>query len=266
MSNTTTEIDKPAIVGLKWECDHFGFPVAQLTRAQLTDDALAAALGLARERGIRLLVWAAPDGRRVPDTLLKEYDGTLVDRKATFHRLLQAEETGHDPAPADRCRVEPYGEPRPSPALDELAISAGVFSRFRVDRRLPQEKFESMYRRWIERSVSGELADAVLVATVADRDDAPQDSLAGMVTLSEAEGIGSIGLIAVAGAHRGLGIGSRLMHAAHQWMRDRDAHEATVVTQMANAPACRLYERFGYRVSRLQHYYHFWPPAGSRHA
>ena len=64
--------------------------------------------------------------------------------------------------------------------------------------------------------------------------------------------------VAVAAEVRGKGIGSALMHAAHRWMQHRGAREAQVVTQLVNLPACRLYERSGYRLSRVQHYFHFW--------
>ncbi len=61
-----------------------------------------------------------------------------------------------------------------------------------------------MYRLWIERSVRGELADAVLVAGAnpTDRAELIEHEPAGMVTLEESEGVGQIGLIAVADAMR----------------------------------------------------------------
>jgi len=37
--------------------------------------------------------------------------------------------------------------------------------------------------------------------------------------------------------------------------------EATVVTQRDNRSACRLYERNGYSIGRVEQYYHFWPLA-----
>jgi ribosomal protein S18 acetylase RimI-like enzyme len=73
------------------------------------------------------------------------------------------------------------------------------------------------------------------------------------------QGIGNIGLVAVAETHRGRGIGGRLIDAAHCWMVARQAAKTTVVTQGVNAPACRLYERVGYSIEQVEHYYHFWP-------
>ncbi len=130
-----------------------------------------------------------------------------------------------------------------------------MYSRFGVDNRIPPDKFEELYRVWIERSVRREIADDVLVVT----NGAGVESLAGMVTVKVTEGVGNIGLIAVSEEYRGQGIGSLLVQAAHHWMYRRHASEMNVITQRANAPACRLYERTGYSLASVQYYYHFWP-------
>ena len=264
MADTSILVAEPKLARLDWECDHFGWLVAQLGGADLSDDALADALRLAREQGVQLLVWPAPGGRMVPPGLLDEFAGALVDRKATFSRALRPVLASDNVPPGCQLPVVPYTATTASAALIELALSAGAYSRFHVDPHVPHEKFEAMYCRWIERSVSKELADVVLVVPLNRHDTAPHERLGGMITLSESGGVASIGLVAVNAAVRGMGIGTGLMRAAHCWMRDRGAHEARVVTQLANPAACRLYERSGYGLSRVQHYYHFRPSARSQ--
>ncbi len=259
MADTTMRAKQPTLARLDWECSHFGYCVAQLANPDLTDAELAASLRLACREGVRLLVWPTVGGREVPRALLDEFAGTLVDRKATFCRQLVPVIAEDPPDSGVKSPVVRYTATTVSMALAELAISAGVYSRFHVDRHFTDERFEAMYRRWIERSVTGEMADIVLVVPRDHRDGAVGQGLGGMITLSESGGVASIGLVAVATAVRGTGIGSALMHAAHRWMQHRGASEAQVVTQLANLPACRLYERSGYRLSRVQHYYHFWP-------
>ena len=61
-----------------------------------------------------------------------------------------------------------------------------------------------------------------------------------MITVKVTDGVGNIGLVAVAASHRGRGVGSKLIEAAHRWMHEHDAIKSTVVTQGANAPACLL--------------------------
>ena len=124
-------------------------------------------------------------------------------------------------------------------------------SRFRVDPRVPRPIFESLYRQWIENSVNGTIADATLVV----RD---HDTIVAMATVAEKNGRSDIGLIAVDAAHRGRSHGTRLMQAAHHWARERGLADAQVVTQGDNRSARRLYEKCGYTVERVEHYYHFW--------
>jgi dTDP-4-amino-4,6-dideoxy-D-galactose acyltransferase len=242
---------------LDWECDHFGIFAAQLLDPALDDEALARALCLAREQGVQLLVWVAQAERDVPRPILDQFSGILADRKATFRKALRgapAEDTlprATDPA------VISYPSATASAVLVELAIVSGAYSRFRVDPRIPRERFEAMYRLWIERSVKKELADDVMVVPAEDSRDDRHHPL-GLISLMESDGVASIGLVAVAAEVQGRGIGSALMRAAHGWMRSRDADEALVVTQLANLPACRLYERSGYHLARVQPYYHFW--------
>lgn len=257
MITTATLTAWPARARLDWESNHFQLEAAQLSPAELDESALAAALGQARADRVRLVVWPAAAGRDVSPTLLREFGGTLVDRKVTFGRLLTTPADA-EPRAAEEIRVVPYAGRDVSDELFELALASGVYSRFKVDAHFAPEKFAAMYRVWIERSVSGELADVVLVAHQATHANGSEPSLAGMITVSQADSVASIGLIAVAPAARGSGVGSGLIEAAHRWMRTAGASDARVVTQGANLPACRLYERAGYRVVRELHYYHFW--------
>jgi dTDP-4-amino-4,6-dideoxy-D-galactose acyltransferase len=237
---------------LEWDSRHFGFPVGRVA-AGATDDELHAALEQARHGQYRLIYWATSPDRASPPELLAAFDGRLVDRKVTFSRSLS--DGGSPPGRSSETTIVPFAEQETSAELAALAIAAGAYSRFAVDVRIPRAQFEQLYRIWIERSVRGEIADVVLAA----RGNATEATLAGMVTVKVANGIGNIGLVAVAKSHRGRGIGSRLIDGAHRWMAGRGAVQATVVTQAANRPACRLYERAGYTVARAENYYHFWP-------
>ncbi len=248
---------------LDWETNHFGVCAAQLVDPDLDDDALDddtldLALRVARDQGVQLLVWAAGTDRDVPRQMLDQFGGRLVDRKATFRKLLRGV-TADDSLPrATDPVVIAYSSATASAGLVELAIISGAYSRFRVDPRIPREQFEAMYQVWIERSVNKELADAVLIVPADNSRDDRHDHPLGMISLSESDGVASIGLVAVAADAQGRGIGSALMRAAHQWMRDRAARESLVVTQLANGRTCRLYEKSGYHLVRVQPYYHFW--------
>lgn len=240
---------------LEWDMHHFGFPVAEIACADLTDDQLSAALNIARRDGVQLVYWSAFADRMLNRELLEEFDGRPVNHRVRF--LTQLTNT---PPPCGRMQDPPYAVrifPRcqvPRTLLD-LAVVAGGHSRFYVDSRIPSEKFRELYEIWMTRSVLRELADTVLVAAP----EANSNEIVGTITLSQTAGAGQIGLLAVREDHRGQGVGTRLMAAAHEWLRERGVAEVNVVTQLENREACGLYSRWGYKIAEVRQMFHFWP-------
>jgi dTDP-4-amino-4,6-dideoxy-D-galactose acyltransferase len=247
--------DADLLEHLDWDTAHFEIPVARIPSPSLSDDELDQALQQAQESGVELVYWATHSERKVPASLLHRHGGNLVDRKAVFRaRLADLPAPQFIPGRDDVVILETAPGPA-SEALLALAVEAGRFSRFHVDPNIPCGKFDALYRIWMERSMRRELADVVLVAC---RAADPRKPL-GMITLSMKRGESMTGLIAVHGAARGRGIGTRLIAAANQIRRQRGVIELSVVTQLANEPACRLYQRAGYRLAEVSHFYHFWP-------
>jgi ribosomal protein S18 acetylase RimI-like enzyme len=99
--------------------------------------------------------------------------------------------------------------------------------------------------------VNHEIADEVLVARHSRR-------IVGFVTLNASGASGEIGLLAVDGSARGLGLGRRLVREAHASMARRGCTQSRVATQRANRGACALYESAGYVVERIDRVYHLW--------
>jgi dTDP-4-amino-4,6-dideoxy-D-galactose acyltransferase len=238
---------------LEWDSSHFGFPVARISRPDLSVDQLQGALQSARERGIELLYWSAIPSRVVPDELLRRFSGLLADRKVTF----QADPGRLQPVapanPASEFRIEEYPCSEPAPELLELAVGAGEWSRYRRDPNVPPAKFRSLYEIWMRRSTLRELANTVLVA----RNGA--GPCVGVITIGGDGKLADIGLLAVDSRTRGRGVALALMDAARNWMLAAGVPSAQVVTQLDNEPACKLYVRSGYRQADLRHVHHFWP-------
>jgi len=249
----TTPVHSPATLeSLPWDSHHFGFPVARLKGLKLGELELRDGLRSAQRMKVKLVYWAADPGCGVPQRILSEFGGLFVDRKATFQKTLPA--LGHESDARQSWRITEHPRTEPAVELVRLAVTAGACSRFRLDPRIPRESFERLFELWIVRSVLGELADVVLVA---GRDSSTSDP-AGLITVRLTGGQGSVGLIAVHESARGQGIGTRLIQAAHRWLLGRGAGRVTVVTQLDNQAACRLYEKCGYEPAELQHIYHFW--------
>jgi dTDP-4-amino-4,6-dideoxy-D-galactose acyltransferase len=242
---------------LAWDSELFGFDVARLVRPFDESD-LARALRDLRAAGV-VLAYAFVAADDEPAARAAEaHGGRLVDTKVTYSRTLAIEPDVR--APSARADVVEYEASDASPELERLALQSGAFSRFRTDPDVPREAFERLYRTWIRRSVAREIADRVLV--VSERDA----SLGGLVTLRFDGATGRIGLLAVESDSRGHGYGRQLLDAAHDLYRERGCSSARVVTQAANAPACRLFETFGYEVAERERVFHFWLASRSRGA
>lgn len=138
-------------------------------------------------------------------------------------------------------------------ALEDLAVQAGWASRFRRDPRLADERVDELYREWMRKSVSYELADEVFVATSGTQP-------VGVVTATIAGDELTIPLVAVAGHHRGRGVATSLLVTALAWGRARGVGRWSVVTQEENRGACRLYESLECAVRSSQRQFHAWNP------
>ncbi|MNH44957.1 TDP-fucosamine acetyltransferase [compost metagenome] len=65
-------------------------------------------------------------------------------------------------------------------------------------------------------------------------------------------------MIAVNEQKRGKGVGKFLMRQADRFFKEKQASGATVVTQLDNIPACRLYEKMGYTILKNESIYHYY--------
>ena len=229
---------------LTWDTKFFGIMTGRIIPTLLQENQLASILIEMRKKGFQLVYWAS-DHQYPYD--FQPYSGVLVDIKTTFEINLQNINLDSLPLP----KTEPYSSSLPFFQLEKLAVQSGIFSRFALDNRFPHEKFTALYKSWIRKSVSGELANEVLVIR-------QNNHIAGMVTLSNKNGVGNIGLIAVDEEFRGRKFGQQLVCDAQRWFIQHGCHTAHVVTQGDNLPACRLYEKCGYQEIKIEFYYHFW--------
>ncbi len=151
----------------------------------------------------------------------------------------------------DRTQIEEYPNTAPNKQLEALAIESGLYSRFNTDPKITRQNFEKIYKLWIYNSATRDNAKTVLIIK---RDQ----KIVGMVTLGEKNDRGDIGLLAVDPSYRGMGLGKILVYAAQDWCVTQGYQTGQVVTQKTNIPAAKLYENCGYKVEKIENFYHFW--------
>jgi dTDP-4-amino-4,6-dideoxy-D-galactose acyltransferase len=233
---------------LPWDSSFFGFRVAKILNPSLNAIELGKILTEIKARDITLVYWPSGDRDGESRQAADQLGGFLADRKITY--ILELEKNAESSS-AWEGQVEPYEPKSVSPDLRRLAVASGVYSRFRTDPRFPKDAFERMYCFWIEKSVQGTEGEKVFVCRSGDR-------IAGMVTVESRAGRAVIGLIAVDPEFSGKGIGRALVYKAADWGLRNKFSIGQVVTQAVNSPACALYESCGYRIEKIERFYHFW--------
>jgi dTDP-4-amino-4,6-dideoxy-D-galactose acyltransferase len=224
---------------LDWDTAQLGIPTAKIT--SISPEILADA----KHAGIKLVYFVAPESDTPHIRLAKELGGVLVDQKITYLMNLKNIVAPSDP------EIKSYTDKMPSHDLINLAYESGNFSRFRTDPNLTEMQFKTVYKTWITNSVNHTVADDVLVVS-------ENNTLLGMVTVGEKNHRGDIGLLAVAEAARGKNIGTRLVKAAQYYFIQKGFEQSQVVTQQTNIPACKLYEKCGYHIEKIECFFHIW--------
>lgn len=169
----------------------------------------------------------------------------VMDKKVTFKKTLTEE--NYPPA----SQIQAYKHDHVDQALLSMTLQSGIYSRFKVDPQFPPNSYERLYTRWIENSVAKANADFVFV-------DQENDQLSGFITLAFHKDYSDIGLFAVDQQHRGKGIGSRLIDHVFHMSKLNGMKAVCVVTQLNNEVACRVYEKKGFLVERIEYIYHIW--------
>lgn len=227
---------------LPWDSDFLGYNVFWVDGNAITATSLEQTLRQLKGQA-RLVYLALPTEFGNAD-LLQRYHGRLVDVKTTYAKNTSAQAV-FSPA------VGFYESTTASEMLISLGIASGIYSRFNTDPEIGRNKYEALYREWVINSVNRRLAKDILVFREGS-------TIAGMVTLGEKQQRADIGLVAVDASFRGKGIGLTLMEAAENQAYHQGYMEIQVVTQRNNIPACKLYEKSGYKIVKEEYFYHFW--------
>jgi ribosomal protein S18 acetylase RimI-like enzyme len=236
----------------EWDSDFFGVRIATVAARELNEDVAAAVLDWARANRIACLYYLAGAGDAASIRHAQDHGFRLVDIRLTMSRRVDS-----PPLPAiagERVRHATDADAAP---LERIARESHTNTRFHADAGFDPDRSRELYAIWIRDSITGRLADRVLVV---DEPDGP----AGYVALRlDASGTGHIALIAVSATRRGQGHGERLVVEGIRWLASRGASRVEVITQGAEADSIRFYERCGFSVLRVELWFHRWldPPS-----
>lgn len=132
-----------------------------------------------------------------------------------------------------------------------LAFESGRYSRFKLDPKIPQEKFELLYSKWVDNSVDKKIADKLFYIR-------NSQEVIGFVTLKNNDFFSTIGLIAVSKNYQGKGLGKGLLLKAENYCITQNIFNLKIPTQKENILACHFYEKMGYAVNDEVIIKHYW--------
>ncbi|GGD22640.1 GNAT family N-acetyltransferase [Flavobacterium orientale] len=135
--------------------------------------------------------------------------------------------------------------------LNQLAFESGNHSRFKLDNRLDNRKFEELYELWVKNSINKSFADEVFVYL-------HEIKIAGFVSYKVVHDYATIGLIAVSKAFQGKGIGKELLFKVENELVEKGINELRIPTQEENHQACGFYEKLGYKKFETTNISHYW--------
>lgn len=229
---------------LNWDSNFFNNKICRINGSITNVDELSNILIELSKQDIDLAYYSSPFALGGHLLISKLYSINLVDRKTTYVKKINQDAPFHN-------SVIKYASKYPNQKLLDLSVQSGVYSRFKVDNKIGRSKYEELYKEWITNSVNKKIAKEVLVYL--------QNEIAGFVTLGEKNSRADIGIIAVDEHYRGKGIGKGLMLSAEKWFANySNFTQIQVVTQGDNAPACKLFESCGYKVDKVDFFYHLW--------
>lgn len=235
---------------LDWDSEFFGFTVVRILPDTLRIEELEETLSCMQQENVSLAYWALNPDAGESQEAARFCGGVLADKQVTF--VIDAEDIrAKSLLTVSSVLVEEYTDILPTPEMENLAIQAGIYSRFKLDPRFPEGRFVELYKLWIQNSVNKKIADSVLVV----RDEG---KVVGMVTIGQKGDRADIGLIAVDASMRKRRLGLSLVCAAQEWALSKGFSVAQVVTQKDNFSACQLYKKCGYCVDKVEDIYHFW--------
>lgn len=231
------------MIYLEWDSDFFGKKIGKI---DFTNNGtfLVENLEKAFKQQYDLVYVFGNKNTDIPNEILAKFNGKLVDRKITYTAQIK------DLRTKTIVKIKEFREQNGCQLYD-LAYLSGTHSRFKLDKGLGIENFKHLYREWIDKSVSHQIAKKVFVYEDSGK-------IKGMITLGVKEKTANIGLIAVDESLQGKGVGISLIDACVQYCKAENILTLDVPTQLENTQACKFYEKCGFREKSVQNIYHFW--------
>ena len=136
-------------------------------------------------------------------------------------------------------------------SLYDLAYESGKYSRYKLDKKISEDRFKKLYQIWIENSINKSFASKIFYIK-------EKENILGFVTVKIKDNEAQIGLIAVAPNAQGKGLGKKLLLKTENYCFENNLKTLQIPTQLENVSACKFYEKMGYQILEKIIIKHYW--------
>ena len=226
---------------LSWDSDFFGLKIGKL---ELSEDVLFSIDQFKSLSEPYDLIYIFSK-KKINYSLIKLVDTKVIYKKQVFrfnevsNNLISINEFNH--------------ENQSISVLENLALSSGIYSRFKLDENFRDTDYTRLYKQWIHNAIDDNKQN-VYIATYNDK----SNPIGFVSTLSVNENDLVISLIAVDNEARGLGVASSLISKVEKTCLEKNLSYIIVATQKINVPANKLYEKNNFKLVDSTYIYHYW--------
>lgn len=231
---------------LAFDTKLFGYSVARI-KSNIPSENLPMLMTELKQKNFRLAYWSVDPKNEASKVGARCNNGFLADNQITYKINLSR----YYQEKIDHQHLYSYLNKPLNRQLLSLSLQSGFYSRYRQDKKFARNEFRKLYTAWMKRSLSGEIAEDIIVYV-------DNDIEKGFITLEKKDNYGRIGLIVVDKKYRGKSVGKLLVNAAFEKFKEIGITEVKVTTQKKNIIACKFYEKIGFSFDSVQNTYHFW--------
>jgi hypothetical protein len=140
---------------LEWDSAFFLLKTGKIEYTCFDEDNIYEIIENARNSAYKLLYIFCKKDFYFSENVKHKYNIKLVDRKIVYKRNLEGRSYQNY---ADEYKLNVLVN-----ELEELAYASGKHSRFYIDKNIDKKYFYRLYRTWIEKSITKEMANKIFI-------------------------------------------------------------------------------------------------------
>jgi ribosomal protein S18 acetylase RimI-like enzyme len=244
------------IVVLNWDTIFFKRVVAKIQIKQNEDIDIFSALNYCRKQGFKLVYVFLSTGNTKVTSKLQQQLGTPINKKLVFVKS-NINSEGFENVSDKKIELRRVNDtviiPQLNKQLLKLAITAGSFSRFKLDEKISESEFKEMYAIWINELIANNDKNKIIIATTVIENT---NIIIGFLAYKQIDRTCNIEFIAVSKDWRQKGIGKAMLKRMMEEPDSQNINQISVATQEENIGACKFYFSCGFNVNESNNIYH----------